>query len=276
MKEQASLNNQTEEKIKEKRFELPIQDEAKARLDTFRATIKDLQKENPEVLGATIYGSMIKGKQARSESDVDSFLYVDAENLLSTNIAIDSYRQKVMEKLGAENNENSKYYEDLRVQPLSTAIIEKEIEDQLSFYQKTEEYKQMLNEKYGEASDKEKETLLLQEPDFRTIQFGISGMFHARIGSGIEKYRKVFIEKLATMPNKDVAEKLWDEVASQIRTMEQRKDPNVVIETPDTLKDAIRKFDPEFYSAIRQKEDQEKIEKLHQEILQTSELHVSV
>ncbi|MES2930838.1 MAG: nucleotidyltransferase domain-containing protein [Patescibacteria group bacterium] len=268
MQEQVSLNNQVEEKINERRFELPIQDEAKARLDTFRTTVKELQKENPEILGATVYGSMIKGKQARAESDVDSFLYVDAENPASDKIEADSYRQKLLEKLGAENNENSKYYEDVRVQPLSTAIIEKEIEDQLSFYEKNEEYKRMLSEKYGEASDEEKETLLRQEPDFRTIQFGISGMFHARVGSGIEKYRKVFIEKIATMPDKDTAEKLWSEVASQIRTMEQRKDPNVVIDTPDTLKDAIRKFDPEFYAQMQKNEDQEKIQKLRQETLE--------
>ncbi len=275
MKEQTSQNDQTAGKTKEKRFELPVQDEAKVRLDTFRTTVKELQIENPEILGATIYGSMIKGKQAKAESDIDSFLYVDAENPASDKIETESYRKKLMEKLGAENNENSKYYEDLRVQPLSTKIIEKEIEDQLSFYEKAEEYNKMLNEKYGEASDEEKEALL-QQQSHRTIQFGIAGMFHARVGNGIEKYRKLFLEKIASIPDKDTAEKLWNEVSFQIRTYEQRKDWNIEIETPDTLKQALRTYDPEFYSAMQKNEEQEKIEKLRQEILQIPDSHAMV
>lgn len=272
MKEQVSQNNFVEEKTSERRFELPVQDEARARLDTFRTTIKELQKDNPEILGATVYGSMIKGKQARAESDIDAFLYVDTENPASGEIESDEYRQKVLQKLGAEDTENSKYYGDLRVQALSTSIIEKEINDQLDFYKKEEEYKRMIEEKYSyDSSDEEKELLLKQEPEFRTIQFGIASMFHARVGSGIEKYRKNFLEKIVTLEDTADAQKLWNEVASQIRTYEQRKDPNIKIETPDTLREALRIYDPEFYSAMQKKEDQEKIEKLRQEIFEASE-----
>ena len=254
---------------KERRFELPVQDTAKERLSNFRDTVKQMQEENPEVLGATVYGSMIKGQQAREGSDVDAFLYVDAENQKVGEENPGKYRDKLLEKLGAKENENSKYYEDIRVQPLSEKIIDKEISDQLDFYKKTDEYKEMLNEKYGEASEEEKEKLLRQEPDFRTIQFGISGMFHARVGSGIEKYRKSFLEKIVAVNDKDKSEKLWGEVAAQLRTMENRKNPNIQIETPDTLNVALRRYAPELYAAVRKKEDQEKIDNLRLEILKS-------
>ncbi len=269
-------NNQNEEKVTERRFELPVQEDARGRLEAFRTTVKEFQKENPEVLGATVYGSMIKGKQAHSESDIDAFLYIDAENPACNSTNPDLYRDKFLNKLGAETlEERSRYYEDLRSQFLSTDILEKEIADQLDFYTKESLYKEMLRQRYGESSEEEKEQLLKQEPDFRTIQFGISGMFHARVGSGIEKYRKVFLEKIAHLSDKNKAEKIWGEVASQIRTMEQRRDHDVVIETPDTFMDALRKYDPEFYSAMQKKEDQEKIEKIRQEILMTSDENAS-
>lgn len=268
MQENLSQKDNTEI-TKERRFELPVQEKARERLDNFRDTVKQIQKENPEVLGATVYGSMIKGQQAREESDVDAFLYVDTENQKTGEENPDDYRNRLLEKLGAKDNENSKYYEDIRVQPLSEKIIDREINDQLDFYKKTDEYKKMLNEKYGEASEEEKEKLLRQEPDFRTIQFGISGMFHARVGSGIEKYRKSFLEKIVAMNDKDKSEKLWGEVASQLRTMENRKDPNIQIETPDTLNVALRRYAPELYSAIREKEDKEKMDSLRLEILKS-------
>jgi hypothetical protein len=259
--------NLNKNKTKARRFELPVQEEAKERLDGFRTSVKELQGENPEVLGATVYGSMIKGGQARFDSDVDAFLYIDAEKITNSDADPNEYRMKLFEKLGIDNNdEQSKFYEDLRPQLLSSEIINKEIEDQLGYYNESEKYNKMLGEKYGEASEEEKELLLKQEPDFRTIQFGISGMFHARVGSGLEKYRKIFLEKIATLPDKTKAEKLWGEVASDIRTFEKRSDPNIQIETPDTLNEALIKYDPEFYSDIIKKEDQEELNKTRQEL----------
>jgi hypothetical protein len=263
--EKESQNISTEKK--ERRFELPTEEIAKDRLDNFRSTIKQIQKEYPEFLGATVYGSMIKGNQATENSDVDAFLYIEAEDKNGTKINSDAYRDKFLEKLGAETEEKSKYYGDVRVQQLSDSILENEISDQLDFYKKEEAYKKMIEEKYSyDSSDEEKELLLKQEPEFRTIQFGIASMFHARVGSGIEKYRKDFLEKIVTLEDITNAEKLWNEVASQIRTYEQRKDPNIKIETPDTSKEALRLYNPGLYTKLREKEDQAKIDSLRQEI----------
>ena len=259
----------------ERRFELPHNHDARVRLDIFRTMIKEFQEENPEVLGATVYGSMIKGEQARSESDVDSFLYIDKESTEYVENDVDTYRTRFLEKLGIEEEIQSKYYGDLRPQLLSKTIIEREIADQLEFYKKDAAYKEMLNEKYAESSEEQKELLLKQAPGHRTIQFGIAGMFHARVGSGIEKYRKIFLENIATLPNKEESEKIWSAVASQIRTMEQRKDPNIQIDTPDTLEDALRKYDSEFYSKMQEKEDKEKIEDLQKEIFEALDPHTS-
>ena len=78
-------NSMDEEKVSARRFELATAPVARTRLDVFRDGIKKFQKKHSEVLGATVYGSMVKGEKAKATSDVDAFLYIDADVITDKN-----------------------------------------------------------------------------------------------------------------------------------------------------------------------------------------------
>lgn len=254
-------------KKRERRYEPPTNEIARQRLDTFRESVKQFQKERPEILGATLYGSMMKGSQAREESDIDAFMYIDGELLKDKNVDTEKYRTTFLENFGGKDSGEREYFEDLRLKELSSEIIDKEIEDQISHYKEYKNYKNTLDEKYAEATtEKDKETLLKQEP-FRNFDFAISGMFHPRIGTGIEKYRKVFLEKMRSISDREIAEKIWGEVAFNLRTYETRKDPTVEIVIPETLEDAMRLYDPGSAIQLRKESEENKIKVLKASLL---------
>ncbi len=264
------LNNQTNNK--ERRFTLATEISARTRLDSFRDAIKTFQKEHSEVLGATIYGSMIKGDQAKATSDIDSFLYIDAETLpdeekiKNSNEVESEYHSYFLKSLNV-NEEESKYYKDLRIKLLSGQILEDDINSYIKYEKNIEEYKKILKEKYTyEISEEEKEKLLSQEPKIKRIDFAISGMFHARIGSGIKKYRQLFLDKINALSDKKMAEKIWDDVYFNLKTYEQRNDPNRNIKIPSTLSEALRVYHPGLYKNIDKNRNEEKIEQLKSQI----------
>ncbi|MEI7810230.1 MAG: nucleotidyltransferase domain-containing protein [bacterium] len=264
------LNNQTNNN--ERRFTPAIETSAKTRLNNFRDGIKDFQKQNPEVLGATVYGSMIKGEQAKETSDIDAFLYIDKETLpegengKSKDVVELEYRNNFLKSLNIPEGEVSKYYGDLRPKLLDNQTLDNDINTRIEYDNKMKAYKKMLEEKYTyEASDEEKEKLLSQEPQFKN-DFAISGMFHARVGRGIEKYRHMFLDKVNALPDKEMAEKIWNEVYFDLKTFEERSDPNKKIEIPSTLNDALRVYHPDLYKSISKKKDEEKIKELQSKI----------
>lgn len=256
----------------ESRFKLATNESARERLDNFRSEVKNFQKEHPEVLGATVYGSMIKGSQAKETSDIDAFLYIDQEALPEEEKLSDSkeletkYRNKFLENIQASPEEIKNYYVDMRAELLSDNILDKDIESRIEYDQKYKDYRIMLNEKYPGASPDEQERLLASEPEFKQISSPIAGMFHARIGTGIEKYRKSFIEKIVSLPNKELAEDIWKDVCTHLNTMEQRSDPSKKIEIPSNLNDAMLTYHPELYKELNRKKDEEEISKLKEEI----------
>jgi len=264
------LNNQTNNN--ERRFTLATETSARTRLDNFRDGVKNFQKQNPEVLGATVYGSMIKGEQAKETSDVDAFLYIDKEILpegekgKSEDIVGSEYRNNFLKSLNISEEEASKYYGDLRLKLLDGQVLDNDINDRIKYDNQMKAHKKMLEEKYTyEATDEEKERLLSQEPQFKN-DFAISGMFHARVGSGIEKYRRLFLDKINTLPDKEIAEKIWNDIYFDLKTYEQRNDPTKIIEIPSILTDALRVYHPDLYKSINKKKDGEKIEELKSQI----------
>lgn len=264
------LNGQTNKN--ERRFELATETSARTRLDNFRDGIKNFQKENPEVLGATVYGSMIKGEQAKETSDVDAFLYIDEETIpdkekgKDTNALELEYRNNFLNSIDISEEEKSKYFSDLRPKLLSDDVLNNDINSRIEYDNQMKAYKKMLEEKYNyEASDEEKERLLSQEPQQKN-DFAISGMFHARVGSGIEKYRRLFLDKITALPDKEMAEKIWSDVYFDLKTYEQRNDKTKTIEIPSTLTEALRVYHQDLYKNISKKKDEEKIDALRAQI----------
>lgn len=267
------LNNQISNN--ERRFTLATETTARTRLDNFRDKVKDFQKKNPEVLGATVYGSMIKGEQAKETSDIDAFLYVDAEtmpekeNLQEKYNFVDiKYRTDFLKSLNISNEDEQTYYRDLRVKLLSEETIDKDIDDYIQSETRYNTYKQMLNEKYTyDLPEEDKEKLLAQEPLTQGMDFATAGMFHAKVGYGLEKYRHLFLEKVNELSDKKMSDNIWKDIYSQLKTYEQRSDPSKKIEIPATLDEAIRIYHSDLYKSIRKEKDEEKIEDLKSQII---------
>jgi len=60
----------------EKRFQIPEDEELRERLSGVQHTVKDFQREYPEALSFSMYGSMVKDT-ANPESDIDGALFID-------------------------------------------------------------------------------------------------------------------------------------------------------------------------------------------------------
>ncbi len=256
----------------ERRFLPATESSAKARLDHFRNGIKSFQKEHPEVLGATVYGSMIKGEQAKESSDVDAFLYIDKETLPIENnnkndeVIESEYRENFLKSLNVTAEESSRYYGDLRSKLLDNQVLDNDINTRIEYDNKMKAYKKKMEEKYTyETPEEEKNKLLSQEPRF-TSDFAISGMFHARVGSGIEKYRRLFLEKVRALPDNEMTEKIWKDVYFDLKTYEQRADPNKKIDIPETFNEALRVYHPDLYKNLMKEKDNEKISELKNNI----------
>lgn len=251
---------------------LAAESSARNRLDNFRDGVKKYQGERPEVLGATVYGSMIKGEQAKENSDVDAFLYIDKDVIPETgkrkdlDVLESEYRSDFLKKLGVSEDEAKKYYGDLRTQILDNEVLSTEIASRVEYENEQREHKEMLNRKYSFASPEEQERLLSQEPAFRQISFPISGMFHAKIGKGIEKYRRLFLEKINDLQDKSAAESIWNDVYSQLKTLESRSDPTKEIKMPATLEEAIRTYHPDLHKKMQSEKDKTKISELRERL----------
>ena len=250
----------------EPRFLPATESIAHERLNHFRGTVKEFQKKFPEVLGATVFGSMIKGEQAKETSDIDSFIYIDKDKI-PKDIGIDNphdleqlYLSKFKNKLNLPEDDFQKYYHDLRTKVLSNDILENSIADFIDYEESHEEYKKMVESTYSfEMLEEEKNKLLKAEPPLAYINQPISGMFHARVGTGIEKYRQLFLEKINSLSDKNMAEKIWRSVHFNLKTYEQREDENKTIKIPETLNEALQVYHPDLYKSTKKHETESRI-----------------
>ncbi len=244
------------------RFELPTNEVAKERLDIFRKAVKEFQTEHPEVLGATVYGSMIKGKQANESSDIDACVYIDSDSEDYAGQDEDFYKESLIAKTGlVDGDDGLEYVEHLKPVLINEKKIDDEITAQASFFSKEKEIDKRileLNDEMKKAEigtdsarvlecKKEKEKLYKEKLNTRNTEFWLTGMFHARVGSGIEKYRKMFLEKIASLPDKDISERIWSkDVAESLRIFEERWDSSTEVLIPKTLEKALEVYHPEF------------------------------
>lgn len=264
-----------DERVPGKRFEVATDPVAKSRLDSFREEIDNFQQKHPEALGATVFGSMIKGDKANSESDVDAFMYIDAETLPDEEKQKDpktiqrEYRNNFLNDLGVSESEAKKYYGDLFPKLLSTEIIDNNIQDNIRFQIEEALIKKKIRETdKSQMSEEERLLLYSEEPKRVADNFEISGMFHARVGHGIEKYRRMYLEKLAAIPDQKMAENIWRGTYAQISTMEGSYDKSRRL--PSTLSDALRTYHPELYNQMSDQKKQNDIDRIKSELQEFS------
>lgn len=259
-----------EEMVPAKRFELATDPVARERIDFFRDAIKAFQHEHPEVLGATVFGSMIKGDRAGATSDVDAFLYIDGEAIPeemqneNTKDIEDRYRSDLLQKMGVSSAEARSLYGDLFPKLLSTEVVNRNIQANVVYERARAEKTRILMETdTSDMTPEQKEQLYDPPENAPTDDFEIGGMFHARVGSGIEKYRKLYLEKLAQLPDKELAESIWSGVYAQLETMEAGDKKRRV---PRTLEDALKTYHPELYESVSTAKDTTQLAELFEKL----------
>ncbi len=64
------------DRLEDKRFILSLDAESEKRLATLQEVVADLKKKYPEIIGLSLYGSLVKGYADRT-SDIDGYLLYD-------------------------------------------------------------------------------------------------------------------------------------------------------------------------------------------------------
>ena len=181
------------DKLQEKRYVISKEENARKKFEVFREIFWRVEKEHPEIIGATLFGSMVKGT-AGLNSDIDAFIFVDLDKIKNTitpqevevaNAQIAKLKNEHDQKV-AEGKEFGEYqptpvedyivthrYKELFTEPLKStgltdeqmrdvrimAVSKNDLEDELEkavdSQQKVIEYDQKQKELYQQAIDSE-------------------------------------------------------------------------------------------------------------------------
>lgn len=245
-----------------KRFTLSKETFAKERIDGLKDVVADLKKEHPEVLSFAMFGSMVKGT-AREASDIDGYLYVDADlakefsgqgsdvlqksadgkvTTFSDELQ-QQYEQEIRNKLKGRLNLSDEQVRHIRVRPINEQIVDDEIAKLDDYTAKAEQFKQESASYWdalqanldgkGEIPDP---ASYPQYPDIESSSTNIFPMFHLKVGNGIEKYRAYLIDRLSQMGER--GEKIWQQVIESTESLEQNLQSNTGKRYPRTLEEA--------------------------------------
>lgn len=236
------------EELGPKRFEVQTDGFVKKRLDAIREGLKEMKEENPNVLGLTLFGSMVKGK-AHEDSDVDGYLFLDVDRLaeeenelalqenreprpvtfdigdtgnLSTypgEHLYDIYKPLIREKLTHDGSLSEEKIRDINIRPVGHDMIDKHL---LSLQQAIESLKNGDSEVRIEPSQ------------------NLYGLFHLAVGHGLEGYRKYIIEELEQLGQE--GEDIWRTIIRKTEQLEQYMYTDTPIHYPRTLTEARRAY----------------------------------
>lgn len=250
------------EKTKVKRFVLPEDPQIRERLDQTRNGFKRLKESCPEAIAMTIYRSMVKGA-AREESDIDSFVFFEEEatrrQLINEDwtwakkekessdrnpseldlAAIHHYKpiiKKVMEEVGL----SGKQLQDMRVRVISNKIISEELiraaendAKVVKWERKTDEIGKLPVEEWIKLERP-------KHPDFYSLDWKISTIFHLAIGRSLTPYREKVLAILASQG--EVGERVWKQIIGSVANMEKSmRGSNYPNLYPQTI-EAARKY----------------------------------
>lgn len=236
-----SLNNTP------KRFSPSPDDFAVKRRKGLRETVKQLQGEHPEVLGLTLYGSLIKTRSEeeairlresadkarhRPDSDIDGFLIVDAKEV--ERLTGDA---NVVEFEHTEGNiTNAHFRRDIREQYLGDIrrALQKRLPD-LSDEQVGSIYIIPVSEEIIDtllaAWEKAIEGRSPFQPSLEArrearVSPHLYHLFFLAVEHGVEKYRKYILDRLSALGEK--GENMWLELITLVEMTEQDStlDPN--------------------------------------------------
>lgn len=240
------------------RFRLSEEEFAKERLEHLKQGFDKLKTEDDAVLSLCMFGSFVKGN-VKPESDIDGYVFVDADKLLarakanasdpekiepvyenSSNKSTETYlteklwleyKDKVNKDLGESGVLSTEQLNGIKVRPVNEEILSHQINGLAEYHKELEEFNKKRTE-YVEGKSEEHP----EKPEFIGISSTLVGMFHLDMGGGIRKYRKSVIDKLSSIGEE--GEKIWGEIVEGVEMQEQYYQTNTDKRYPRTLLEA--------------------------------------
>lgn len=260
------FSTKTEQNEPEKRFTFSKEKFVKERIGAVKESIDELKEDDPSILSFCMYGSMVKGT-IKPESDIDGFLFVDADlsaeehQQHDKNLTEDEenkskietffiekinnqYTEKLHETLKSQANLTEEQVAHAKIRPINEEIIDKHINFIANGLQNEREYKKQYDEWDKNLDSKTTDFNKLDEylkarpeyPEPISPSTTLAGMFHLEIGGGIRKYRNMLISKLESMGQD--GEKIWEEIIKSTEMFEQNLSSGTEKKYPRTLEEA--------------------------------------
>lgn len=243
--------------------------EADERLRVLNETIEAYQADHPFIEAATVFGSTVHG-EARPESDIDAFVFVDPASLpeefstevngrrvLTARDAKDMGRAMqvdLMAGLGKTVTRDGEHEKnDVKVFAINEAAIEEELAKQIKQYEAFARYRQardiLIDRYHGQNPLPEQDfdeyaTQALGEPPYPdSIDWSIPALFHPGVGD-TERLQTLRSAVVNSLPESAGGAKAWEEIKDRVAMFEgdlhHRDDLSVAL--PDTVADARQAF----------------------------------
>lgn len=252
-----------------KRFSLPQDENIRSRLHQVRAGFQELQSQNPEVVGMTLFGSMVKGT-AHQDSDIDSFIFIEGEQFKqritdeakqwaeqeltertssrysspqkSIDLAAQYQYEPVIEATMIAQGLTPEQIKHMRVRVISNDLIEQELTRAINYEKAFAEFMRQSDEWMSGQSSSFDEAP--ERPELVIIDWKIPALFHVAIGNKLDLYRKHIITTLEEQG--DIGEKIWKHIITHTADMERNMQASTYDHLfPTTLKQAKELYVPE-------------------------------
>lgn len=245
----------------EHRFTLSKEQFAKERIAAVREMVDELKGQHPEVLSFTMFGSMVTGS-ARPESDIDGCVFVDTDEVVKQGkaeqypidhrikedettirfvddfqpgIALEDEVRTILKKKTGLDDEGVQH---VRIVPISREIIDTQVQAIAQYERDIREYKKRLNElpvmeKFGPKRPKIPKTVIGNR--------NLYGMFHLKVGNGIEQYRTHLVDALAVM-EPEIGDAVWHDIIQSTEWMERQMQDDSNARYPRSLGEARQMY----------------------------------
>lgn len=235
-----------------KRFSLSSEESAKEKIRAVQSTIEEMKREYPEVIGVSLFGSLVKGT-ATLESDIDALLLVNPDAIapdankgpivhfvrydhavirggasnestfhwpeLRSDLSEkyeQIFKEKLTQKLPTLREEQSR---DITVAPLSQALIGKMLDEIVDSYKKYPNgvSQQVIRLEHkidlGEEGKFNPENIRIEPSQLLYM------LFHMDVGGGLPPYRKMVLDRLSA--EGILGETIWTNLISSTESWEQ-------------------------------------------------------
>lgn len=232
----------------DRRFEISKAPFSKERLRALRAGFEKFQAQRPEVLAFGMFGSMVQGRAIES-SDIDGFLFLDANAVLAKNdeASIDTVSTDIIQHTGViketmldDKTENeyisafrkvitaessvlrAEHLPHLFVRPVSYEIIDQHIEEFVDLIHRVDEWLEKQAERadfLAQGGQEDSAPTVPEKPTLMQVSPNLVSLFYLQLGHGLDPYRKYLIEKLSDMGQ--VGEVVWKGIGRGLEAFEQ-------------------------------------------------------